>query len=51
MRRESPPRSTPGALEGAEPSPEFMTDAQAYVAGDIDADEVVRRARNRYGLD
>lgn len=40
-----------GRLEGVEPSPAFIMDAQAYVAGDIDAEEVVRRARKRYGLD
>lgn len=40
-----------GRLEGTEPSAEFLADGQAYVTGSIDAGEVVRRTRKRYGLD
>lgn len=39
-----------GRLEGVEPSPEFLDDAAAFVDGSIDADELVARARRRWGL-
>lgn len=39
-----------GRLEGVEPSPEFLADAEDYIRGDIDGDELVARARHRWGL-
>ncbi|WP_370107526.1 tetratricopeptide repeat protein [Nocardioides sp.] len=39
-----------GRLEGHEPSAAFSEDANRFVHGVIDADEVVRRTRERYGL-
>ncbi|TGN64199.1 hypothetical protein EXE59_09735 [Nocardioides eburneiflavus] len=38
-------------LAGTEPSAEWQVDAQAYVEGLIDTAKVVRRTRERYGLD
>lgn len=35
--------------EGLEPSAAFETDAEAYVAGTVSADELVARAEARYG--
>lgn len=40
-----------GRLEGQEPSPEFLADAEAYVEGRIDDDEFIARGRRRWGLD
>lgn len=37
-------------MEGLETSTEFKSDAQAYVDGTIDLDELGRRTRARYGL-
>jgi hypothetical protein len=39
-----------GAMEGAEVTPATRADAAEYVAGRIDADELVARTRARYGL-
>lgn len=39
-----------GAMEGLEVSPEFRTDAAAYVEGTIDLDEFGRRTRARNGV-
>ena len=39
------------AMEGAEVSDAWQTDAVAYVSGKIDGDEMVRRTRERYGLE
>jgi hypothetical protein len=39
-----------GAMEGAEVTPATRADAADYVAGRIDADELVARTRLRYGL-
>ncbi|NTW39879.1 MAG: antitoxin VbhA family protein [Cellulomonadaceae bacterium] len=40
-----------GEMEGVHVSPAGRADAQEYVAGRIDSDELVARARARYGLD
>lgn len=37
-------------LEGLTITPETLADGEAYVRGDIDIDEVIRRVRARYGL-
>lgn len=37
-------------MEGLTASPEYRADATAFVAGEIDADELVARTRARYGL-
>lgn len=39
-----------GQMEGLDVSPSGRADAQDYVAGRIDSDELVARARARYGL-
>jgi antitoxin VbhA-like protein len=39
-----------GAMEGAVVTPATRADAADYVAGRIDADELVARTRTRYGL-
>lgn len=39
-----------GEMEGVHVSPAGRADAQEYVAGRIDSDELVARARARYGL-
>jgi hypothetical protein len=38
------------AMEGADVTDEYRHDADEYVAGRIDADELVDRTRSRYGL-
>jgi hypothetical protein len=40
-----------GQMEGLTVTPAGRTDAEGYIAGRIDADELVARARARYGLD
>ena len=40
-----------GEMEGLIVSPAGRADAQEYIAGRIDSDELVARARARYGLD
>lgn len=40
-----------GEMEGLSVSPAGQSDAQEYIVGRIDADELVARARARYGLD
>ena len=40
-----------GEMEGLHVTPAGQADAQEYVAGRIDSDELVARARARYGLD
>ncbi|GAA1325478.1 hypothetical protein ACFSWE_00010 [Leucobacter albus] len=40
-----------GEMEGLEVSQAGQADAQEYIAGRIDSDELVARARARYGLD
>jgi hypothetical protein len=40
-----------GRLEGREPSPEFLADAEKYVRGQVSASDVVKSTRKRYGLD
>lgn len=40
-----------GEMEGLQVSPAGRADAQEYIAGRIDSDELVARARARYGLD
>ena len=40
-----------GEMEGLSVSPAGRADAQEYIAGRIDSDERVARARARYGLD
>ncbi len=37
-------------MEGLSLSPAMLADAELYIAGDIDADELVERTRQRYGL-
>jgi hypothetical protein len=37
-------------MEGLQASPEYRADAEAYVEGEFDVDELVRRTRARYGL-
>ena len=39
-----------GEMEGLHVTPAGQADAQEYVAGRIDSDELVVRARARYGL-
>lgn len=39
-----------GEMEGLQVSEATRADAQEYVAGQIDSDELVARARARYGL-
>ncbi|MDF1489616.1 antitoxin VbhA family protein [Tessaracoccus caeni] len=39
-----------GEMEGLSVTPAGRADAQEYVAGHIDSDELVARARARYGL-
>jgi len=39
-----------GEMEGLRVDPATRADADAYVAGRIDSDELVVRARARYGL-
>jgi hypothetical protein len=40
-----------GEMEGLHVSDAGRQDAQEYIAGRIDSDELVARARARYGLD
>jgi hypothetical protein len=40
-----------GRLDGIEPSPAFLADAELFVEGEIDGDELVVRARRRWGLE
>lgn len=40
-----------GEMEGLHLTPAGRADAQEYIAGSIDSDELVARARARYGLD
>ncbi len=40
-----------GEMEGLDVTPAGREDAQEYIAGRIDSDELVARARSRYGLD
>lgn len=37
-------------LEGLAVSPEYASDTEHYIAGEISADELVRITRARYGL-
>ena len=39
-----------GEMEGLHVSPAGLADANEYIAGRIDSDELVARARARYGL-
>jgi len=39
-----------GEMEGLSVGPETLEDAQKYINGEIDTDELVRRTRARYGL-
>lgn len=39
-----------GEMEGLHVDPTTRADADAYIAGRIDSDELVARARTRYGL-
>lgn len=39
------------AMENVEMTPQGEADAQEYVDGRIDIDELIRRGRARYGLD
>lgn len=39
-----------GEMEGLGVSPAGRADAQEYIAGRIDSDELVARARARYGI-
>jgi hypothetical protein len=40
-----------GEMEGVSVDAETRADADEYIAGKIDSDELVTRARKRYGLD
>lgn len=40
-----------GEMEGLHVTPAVRADAGEYIAGRIDSDELVARARARYGLD
>jgi len=40
-----------GEMEGFTVDPETKVDSDDYIAGVIDSDELVARARSRYGLD
>lgn len=40
-----------GEMEGLTVTPAGRADADEYIAGHIDSDELVARARARYGLD
>jgi len=37
-------------MENLRATPEYRADAEAYVAGEFDVDELVRRTRARHGL-
>lgn len=37
-------------IEGLQVTPATLRDADAYIAGTIDSDELVERVRTRYGL-
>ena len=37
-------------MEGLSLSPAMLADAELYIAGHIDADQLVERTRQRYGL-
>ncbi|MBV1780836.1 hypothetical protein KRR55_17110 [Paeniglutamicibacter sp. ABSL32-1] len=39
------------SLEGLEVSDEFRADSEDYVAGKVTSEELVRKARARFGLD
>lgn len=39
-----------GAIEGLTVSEATSADASSFIAGEIDADELVARVRHRYGL-
>ncbi|WP_315915603.1 hypothetical protein [Arthrobacter sp. lap29] len=39
------------SLEGLEVSADYRADSQEYVAGKVTSDELVRKARARFGLD
>ncbi|MEF2979406.1 hypothetical protein [Subtercola sp. YIM 133946] len=39
-----------GEIEGLIVSKETLADADSYVAGEIDSNELVKRVRARYGL-
>jgi len=39
------------AMEGLDVPPAARLDSVRYVAGEIDSEELIRRARARYGLD
>ncbi len=39
-----------GEIEGLTVSGATLTDADSFIAGDIDSDEFVDRVRTRYGL-
>lgn len=39
-----------GEMEGFSVTPETHADAESYIDGAIDADELVARTRSRYGL-
>ena len=41
---------TSGRLEGHPPPAEFVRDAEDYINGDIDEEELVERGRRRWGL-
>jgi len=45
-----PRRPHSAELEGLTVSPASLADAQEYVRGDIDVDELGRRVRARYGV-
>lgn len=38
-------------MEGARPTPQALADADDYIKGFINADELVARTRKRYGLE
>ncbi|MBD8535686.1 hypothetical protein IFT89_11340 [Plantibacter sp. CFBP 13570] len=49
-RRDVAAAAHSSAMEGLEATAEYRADAEAYVDGQFDVDELVRRTRARYGL-
>ncbi|MCM0621846.1 hypothetical protein [Nocardioides bruguierae] len=39
-----------GQLEGMDPTASFTADSEEFIAGEITADDLVLRARHRWGL-
>lgn len=49
-RQERSRRVADATASGQQPSPNFLADAEDYIEGRIDGDELVHRARRRWGI-